>query len=99
MTTDVKNKIKEIANRFCNMSFDEILSLPEPEGYEFIDQFYDQIVESRQVESDLLLNADFNRNDVVEEKYFAYKTIDVEKTDCKDSKDFVYEESDLIWAA
>ena len=35
-------RIKDIANRFCNMSLDEILKLPNPEGYEFIDRFFDQ---------------------------------------------------------
>lgn len=43
----MENKKKEIANHFCNMSFDEVLKLPDPKGYEFIDEIYDQIVESR----------------------------------------------------
>lgn len=40
MTKDVSKKIKDIANHFCNMSLDEILKLPNPEGYEFIDGFF-----------------------------------------------------------
>ena len=42
MAKDVSKKIKDIANRFCNMSLDEILKLPNPEGYEFVDRFFDQ---------------------------------------------------------
>ena len=34
--------IKDIANHFCNMSLDEILKLPNPEGYEFVDRFFDR---------------------------------------------------------
>lgn len=41
MAKDV-SKIKDIADRFCNMSLDEILKLPNPEGYEFFDGFFDQ---------------------------------------------------------
>ena len=45
---DVSKKIKDIANRFCNIPLDEILKLPDPAGYEFIDGFYDQAISSRQ---------------------------------------------------
>lgn len=48
MTKDVSKKIKDIANRFYNMPLDEILKLPDPAGYEFIDRFYDQAISSRQ---------------------------------------------------
>lgn len=42
MAKEDVSKIKDIANHFCNMSLDEILKLPNPEGYEFIDGFYDR---------------------------------------------------------
>jgi hypothetical protein len=98
MTKDVSKKIKDIASRFCSMSFDEILNLPDPEGYEYIDQIYDQLVESRQKRS-VLLNAEIKTNNVINESNCAYKTLDLEKIECNDSEDIVYGESDLIWAA
>ena len=42
MAKEDVSKIKDIANHFCNMSLDEILKLPNPEGYEFVDRFFDQ---------------------------------------------------------
>ena len=42
MAKEDVSKIKDIANHFCNMSLDEILKLPNPEGYEFIDGFFDR---------------------------------------------------------
>ena len=42
MAKEDVSKVKDIANHFCNMSLDEILKLPNPEGYEFIDRFFDQ---------------------------------------------------------
>lgn len=56
-----KKKIKEIADRFCNTSFDEILNLPDPEGYEYIDRLYDQILESHK-KSVQTLNIKFKEN-------------------------------------
>ena len=42
MAKEDVSKIKDIANHFCNMSLDEILKLPNPEGFEFVDRFFDR---------------------------------------------------------
>ena len=42
MAKEDVSKIKDIANHFCNMSLDEILKPPNPEGYEFVDRFFDR---------------------------------------------------------
>ena len=42
MAKEDVSKVKDIANHFCNMSLDEILKLPNPEGYEFLDRFFDR---------------------------------------------------------
>ena len=47
MAKEDVSKIKDIANHFCNMSLDEILKLPNPEGYEFVDRFFDQAFQSQ----------------------------------------------------
>lgn len=41
MKPETARKIKQIADRFNNMTFEEILNLPDVPGYEFIDDFVD----------------------------------------------------------
>ncbi len=46
------------------MSVEELLNLPEPEGYEFVDGIYDQIVASRKPvqESSDIVRVDLDDN-------------------------------------
>ncbi|MBO5566820.1 MAG: hypothetical protein J5934_06355 [Succinivibrio sp.] len=99
MNNEVEKKAIDIAKELCSLSDEELLNLPEVDDYDFIDDIFDQFIDSQKSFSDDLLNAEVYTNNIDKTESFAYKTIDVEKTDCKDSKDFVYEESDLIWAA
>ena len=94
MTKDVSKKIKDIANRFCNMSLDEILKLPDPAGYEFIDGFYDQVISSRQFISEVKIY-EYN---IVSESHF-YRPDEVEQIVHIERDDIVYKESDIVWAA
>lgn len=47
MTDDLIKITRDIVNKYSKMSVEELLKLPEPEGYEFVDDIYDQIVASR----------------------------------------------------
>ena len=47
MTDDLIKITKEIVNKYSKLSIDELLKLPEPIGYKFIDDIYDQIMASR----------------------------------------------------
>lgn len=47
MTDDLIKITKDVVNKYSKMSVEELLKLPEPEGYEFVDDIYDQIVASR----------------------------------------------------
>ena len=46
MTDDLIKITKDVVNKYSKMSVEELLKLPEPEGYEFVDDIYDQIVAS-----------------------------------------------------
>jgi hypothetical protein len=47
MTDDLIKITKDVVNKYSKMSVEELLKLPEPVGYEFVDDIYDQIVASR----------------------------------------------------
>lgn len=47
MTDDLIKITRDIVNKYSKMSVEELLKLPEPEGYEFVDDIYDQIIASR----------------------------------------------------
>lgn len=47
MTDDLIKITKDVVNKYSKMSVEELLKLPEPEEYEFVDDIYDQIVASR----------------------------------------------------
>lgn len=59
MTDNLIKIAKEIVNKYSKLSIDELLKLPEPNGYEFIDDIYDQIMTSRKSE----------KSSVVDEKH------------------------------
>lgn len=50
MTNNLIKITKEIVNKYNKLSVDELLKLPEPIGYKFIDDIYDQIMTSRKSE-------------------------------------------------
>ena len=56
MTDDLIKITKEIVNKYSKMSFEELLKLPEPIGYKFIDDIYDQIMTSRKSEKSLVID-------------------------------------------
>lgn len=56
MTNDLIKITKEIVNKYSKMSVEELLKLPEPVGYEFVDDIYDQIVASRKSEKSLVID-------------------------------------------
>ena len=47
MTDNLIKITKEIVNKYSKLSVDELLKLPEPIRYTFIDDIYDQIMTSR----------------------------------------------------
>ena len=56
MTDDLIKITKEIVNKYSKMSFEELLKLPEPIGYKFIDDIYDQIIASRKSEASSVID-------------------------------------------
>ena len=56
MTDDLIKITRDIVNKYSKMSVEELLKLPEPEGYEFVDDIYDQIVASRKSEKSLVID-------------------------------------------
>ena len=56
MTDDLIKITRDIVNNYSKMSVEELLKLPEPEGYEFVDDIYDQIVASRKSEKSLVID-------------------------------------------
>lgn len=56
MTDDLIKITKEIVNKYSKLSIDELLKLPEPIGYKFIDDIYDQIIASRKSEKSLVID-------------------------------------------
>lgn len=99
MNKEAEQKAIDIAKELCSLSDEELLNLPEVDDYDFIDDIFDQFIDSQKNSSSIYLNAEANSYNVVKTESLTYKTFNVEKTDFKESKDSVYEESDLIWAA
>ena len=56
MTGNLIKITKEIVNKYSKLSFDKLLKLPEPIGYKFIDDIYDQIMTSRKSEKSLVVD-------------------------------------------
>ena len=56
MTDNLIKITKEIVNKYSKLSVDELLKLPEPNGYEFIDDIYDQIIASRKSEASSVID-------------------------------------------
>ena len=56
MTDNLIKITKEIVNKYSKLSVDELLKLPEPIGYKFIDDIYDQIMTSRKSEKSLVID-------------------------------------------
>lgn len=64
MTDDLIKITRDIVNKYSKMSVEELLKLPEPEEYEFVDDIYDQIVASRKPvqESSDIVRVDLDDN-------------------------------------
>lgn len=56
MTDELIKITKEIVNKYSKLSVDELLKLPEPIGYKFIDDIYDQIMASRKSEKSSVID-------------------------------------------
>ena len=56
MTDDLIKITRDIVNKYSKLSVDELLKLPEPNGYEFIDGIYDQSIASRKSEKSSVID-------------------------------------------
>ena len=56
MTDDLIKITKDIINKYRKLSIDELLKLPEPIGYKFIDDIYDQIMIFRKLEKSSVID-------------------------------------------
>lgn len=112
MTDDLIKITRDIVNKYSKMSVDEILNLPEPGGYEFIDDIYDQIIASRKsvqessgivrVDLDVNLMSNINKKDICSK--LATSTVDEESNYIlikEDNNDTVFSssEEDFSWVA
>lgn len=112
MTDDLIKITRDIVNKYSKMSVDELLKLPEPKGYEFVDDIYDQIIASRKsvnessdivrVDLDVNLMSNINKKELCSK--LATSTVDEESNYIlikEDNNDNVFSssEEDFSWVA
>lgn len=112
MTDDLIKITRDIVNKYSKMSVEELLKLPEPEGYEFVDDIYDQIVASRKPVQDsssvVRVDLDFNLMSNINNKKICSKlgssivdeqsnTILIKEDNCDNV--FSSSEEDFSWVA